>query len=114
MTNPIFQEIDEDLERQRMEALWKRYGGWIIAAAVIVVLGTASYTAWQSWRTGQDQKATAGLIDILANASTADSDKEIATLESFADKNHGETQAIFAQLHAASLAAKNSDTKKAI
>ena len=24
MTNPIFQEIDEDLERQKMEALWKR------------------------------------------------------------------------------------------
>jgi hypothetical protein len=113
MTNPIFQEIDEDLERQRMEALWKKYGGWIIAAAAIVVLGTASYTAWGSWRTGQDQKATSALIDILAKPP-AESDKEIAALQSFAAQNHGDTQGTFAQLHAASLAAKNNDPKKAV
>jgi hypothetical protein len=111
--NPIFQEIDEDLERQRMEALWKRYGGWIVAAAVIVILTTASYTAWHSWRIGEEQKATGELIDMLAKPP-ADSNQEIADLQSFAEKNRGETQATFAQLQAAELADKNGDIKQAI
>ncbi len=111
--NPIFQEIDEDLERQRMEALWKRYGGWIIGAAVLVILTTASYTAWNSWNTNEEQKATAALIDILAKPPT-DTNQEIAALQTFAEKNHGDTQAIFAQLHAAELADKNGDVKQAV
>ena len=96
-----------------MEALWKRYGGWVIAAAVVVVLATATYTAYSSWRTGQNQKSTAALIDILADPST-DNGKQIEALENFAQKNHGETQAVFAQLHAAAIAAKNNDSQKAV
>jgi hypothetical protein len=109
----LFQEVEEDLERQKLEALWKRYGGLVIAGAVVVVLATGAFTTWHSWRTKQEQTATAGLIAIL-NQAKPDPDKQIAALESFAQKNSRETQAVFAQLHAAAMAAKQGDTKKAV
>lgn len=108
----IFQEIDEDLERQRLETLWKKYGPVILAAAAAIVLATGGFSAWHSLRAAQEQKATASLIAILGDASAADS-KQIEALESFAAKNTGETQATFAELHAAASALKAGDQAKA-
>jgi hypothetical protein len=109
----IFQEIQEDLERKQLEALWKRYAPLVIAAAICIVLATGGYTAWRTWRTGQEQKATAGLVSILESPES-DAGKRIAALETFAGKNGGETQAIFARLHAAGLAAKDGKKEKAV
>jgi len=109
----IFQEIEEDLERQKLEKLWKRYGSWVIAAAVAVVLATGSVSAWHSWRAQQQQKTTAALVGILDSAPS-DTGKQVTALESFTQKNQGTTQAVFAQLHAAGLAAQQGDEKKAI
>jgi len=110
--NPIFQEIDEDLERQKLEALWKRYGGLVIGVAIIIIVSTGTYTAWQSWRTKQEQQETGDLITILEDTS-ADTTKQIAALQAFADKYHGETQGALAGLQAAAIAAKSGDAKKA-
>jgi hypothetical protein len=110
--NNIFQEIEEDLERQKLEALWKNYGPFVMFGAAVIVLATAGFTAWHGWRGGQEQKATAGLIEIL-DAPGSDPTKEIAALETFADKNKSETQAVFAQFHAAALTEASGDTKKA-
>lgn len=111
--NNIFQEIEEDLERQKMEALWKRYSGLVIAGALAVVIGTGGITAWRSWNVERNQHATGALINIVRSAGS-DEAKEIETLEAFAQKNHGDTQATFAQLHAAALAVRNGNKDKAI
>jgi hypothetical protein len=31
----IFREVEEDLRRARIEALWQRFGNYIVAAAVV-------------------------------------------------------------------------------
>ena len=33
----IFQEVDEEVRRERLEQLWKRYGIYIIAAVLLVL-----------------------------------------------------------------------------
>ncbi len=43
----LFREIDEDLRRDRLEQLWKRYGSWLIALAVVIVVAVAGREAWQ-------------------------------------------------------------------
>ena len=30
----LFREVDEELQREKMQALWKRYGGYVVALAV--------------------------------------------------------------------------------
>ena len=45
----IFREVDEDIRRERYSKLWKRYGIVVIAAAVLIVVGTASVVGWREY-----------------------------------------------------------------
>jgi hypothetical protein len=113
MTQPnIFQEVEEDLERQKLEAMWRNYAPTIIGCALIVILATAGMTAYRAYRSGQEQKATGALMAII-NQQNAAPAAQIDALENFADKNKGETQAVFARLEAAGLSVKSGDMKKA-
>jgi len=109
----IFKEIEEDLERQKYEELWKRYGGYVIAAAFAVVLGTIGYNFWQTRTSDMHQKATGDLMMILGQ-DKEDQAKQIQALEDFAQKNQDQAQAVFAQLDAAAFAAKQDHKDQAI
>jgi hypothetical protein len=54
----IFQEVEEDVRRERYEQLWKKYGNYIIAAAVILVLAVAGYQAWSAYDVSQRQQVS--------------------------------------------------------
>jgi hypothetical protein len=54
----IFQEIEEDVRRERYEQLWKLYGKYIIALAVLIVAAVAGYQAWQRYDLGQRQRVS--------------------------------------------------------
>lgn len=49
----IFQEVEEDVRKERYAKLWKRYGKYAIAIAVAVVLATAGVVAWKDYQRGQ-------------------------------------------------------------
>jgi hypothetical protein len=51
----IFQEVEEDVRRERYEKLWKQYGNYIIAAAVLLVLAVAGYQFWRTYNLRQRQ-----------------------------------------------------------
>jgi hypothetical protein len=42
----LFREIEEDLRRDRMNRLWQRYGGLVLGAALLIVVGTAGKVFW--------------------------------------------------------------------
>jgi hypothetical protein len=46
----IFQEVDEEVRRDRFADLWKRYGVFVVAACVAVVVGTGAWVAYREWR----------------------------------------------------------------
>jgi hypothetical protein len=46
----IFREVDEELRRERMRSLWRRFGPYVIGAAVVVVLVVAVNEGWTWWR----------------------------------------------------------------
>jgi len=43
----IFREVDEEVRREQLKRLWDRYGLFMIAAAVLVVLGAGAWRAYQ-------------------------------------------------------------------
>jgi hypothetical protein len=45
----IFDEVDEEVRREQLKKLWERYGNYIIAAAVLVVLAVAAWRGYQYW-----------------------------------------------------------------
>jgi hypothetical protein len=66
----IFDEVDEDIRRDRMAAFWKRWGGWILAAATLVVVATAALTFWKRHESVQRAEATAALAQLVGTVAT--------------------------------------------
>lgn len=55
----IFNEVDEDIRRERAMRLWAEYGRYVIALAVLIVLGVAGWRVWQTHRETEAQAAGA-------------------------------------------------------
>jgi hypothetical protein len=73
----IFREIDEDVRRDRALDAWKKHGSKFIALAVLAVLGTAGWTAYQKWQVSKAEEAGARYEEALqlakgGNASEAE------------------------------------------
>jgi hypothetical protein len=79
----IFQEVDEEVRRERLEQLWKRYGNYIIAAALVVL---ACIGAWRGYVYWEERKAAEAGEAYEAASALADAGK------------HSEAEAAFAKL----------------
>jgi hypothetical protein len=58
----IFDEIEEDLKRERFAKLWARHGWVAIVLVLALVAGTAGWQAWQWRERGNAEAATAKLL----------------------------------------------------
>jgi hypothetical protein len=47
----IFQEVDEEVRRDQLKKLWERYGNYMIAACVLVVVGVGAWRGYEWWET---------------------------------------------------------------
>ncbi len=52
------QEVDDAVRQDDLRAFWTRWGTWIVAAAVVVVVGVAGFTGWRKYT--DSQRAVAG------------------------------------------------------
>ncbi len=67
----IFQEVDEELRAERARRLLFRYGGWLIAAALVVLAATGAFE-YRQWRQRQaDEKLAARYLEAV-HAATAE------------------------------------------
>ena len=53
----IFDEIEEDLRRDRMKLLWQRYGNYIIGLAVLIIIVVAGNQGYDYWKNSESQSA---------------------------------------------------------
>jgi hypothetical protein len=49
----IFQEVDEEVRREQLKKLWERYGTYIVAACVLIVVGVGAWRGYEWWQTKQ-------------------------------------------------------------
>ena len=104
----IFREVDEELRRERAHEVWRKYGPFILAAAVLVVLLTAGVVAWREWRQSQ---LRAQAVELVAATELADKGRQreaVESLSSFAGKAD-DGYALLARLDEAALRAKQGD-----
>jgi hypothetical protein len=109
----IFREVDEELRSDRMRALWKRFGPYLIGAAVAIVLLVAINEGWSWWQNSQSAAASDKFYAALAVADGTD----VATAQqAFADveATSPEGYATLARFRQAGLLAKDGKTAEAI
>lgn len=78
----IFSEIEEDIRRERMTRLWKRFGPAVIAIAVLIVAAFAGWRGWEWYSTQQSQEAAARFEAALALSRDG---KHVQAQEAFAE-----------------------------
>jgi hypothetical protein len=108
----IFQEVDEEVRRDRAAEFWKKYQNLIIGAAALIVLATAGYRFYDNRRVAAEQAAGAAFQHALAldrDGKDAVADAALARLAG--DAPHG--YQTLARLAAAAIKAKT-DPKAAL
>ena len=109
----IFQEVDEDLRRDRASALWRRYGKFVLAGAVVLVLATAAWSGWRHYRNQQQLEAGTKFTQALILANQG---QDEAAGKAFAEVAGGSASgfAMLGRLETANLKARAGDRPGAI
>ena len=111
--DPVFREVDEELRRDRMRKLWRQGGPFVIAAAVLVVVGVAGYEGWTWWQKTQSAKSS---DQFYAAAELADG-TDIAAAQKGLDAVIAQTSGgypMLAQFREAALLSQNGKTDEAV
>ncbi|MFM9844859.1 MAG: tetratricopeptide repeat protein [Dongiaceae bacterium] len=97
----IFQEVDEEVRREKMQRLWRRYGGYAAAAGVAILLGAAGYIGWQKYSEHQADQRAEAFSAAIAMIADPDPAKAKAALQTLAQGGDG--IAVLARFRAAAL-----------
>ncbi|MFQ5974432.1 MAG: tetratricopeptide repeat protein, partial [Alphaproteobacteria bacterium] len=113
MSDELFREVDEEVKRDRFQALWKRYGPYAVGAAVAVFLAVAGTILWLDWQEKRQFQFSDRFA--AANALAADGQIEAAADQylSLAD-DAGTGYGVLSRLRRAALLVELGDTRAAI
>jgi hypothetical protein len=68
----IFREVDEELRGDRMRAIWRRFGPYVIGGAVAVVLVVAANQGWTWWQESNAARSSDQFYAALEQAEAGD------------------------------------------
>jgi hypothetical protein len=74
----IFDEVEEELRAERAEKLLRKYGGLIVAAAILVICAVGGWQAWQWWQSKQDARAASEFVAAMNLADRQSADPKAA------------------------------------
>jgi len=81
----IFQEVDEEVRRERLKKLWQRYGNYAIAGCLLVIVAVGGWRGYEWWQTKRAAEAGAAFEQAVTLAESG---------------KHEEAEAAFAKLAA--------------
>ncbi|MBS1166774.1 MAG: hypothetical protein H6R00_2799 [Proteobacteria bacterium] len=109
----IFDEVGDDLRRDRLTNLWKRYGWVVYAAAGLIVAGTAAWRGYDYWATSRANAAGDAYSQVLASAKAGDHKALAESLSLYAGSAPSQYQ-VLARFRAASEHAALGETDNAL
>jgi hypothetical protein len=104
----LFIEVDEAMKQERLEKIWKDYGGLFISFLAMVILATAANSGYRTWVQHRDFKQTSIYLDVLSQDNPS-ADDLLALLP---DMTTGMKSVV--SMRAADFALKGGDKEKAL
>lgn len=109
----IIREIDEELRSDRARNLWRRFGPYVIGAAVAIVLLVAVKEGWDWWRNSNSAQSSDQFYSALQLADGTDAAAAKTALDQVIAANHGGYPTL-ARFREAALLAKEGKTAEAV
>jgi hypothetical protein len=109
----IIREIDEELRSDRARNLWRRFGPYVIGAAVAIVLIVAVKEGWDWWQNSNSAQSSDQFYAALQLADGTDAEAAKKALDEVIAANHG-GYPVLARFREAALLAKDGKTAEAV
>lgn len=109
----IFDEISEDLRRQKMQRLWADYGKYLIAGIVLIILAVGLYEYWKHHSRVTAERDSAAFSEAVELIERGDTAAGLAALREL-QENAGGGYRFLAGLREADLVAGQGDQAAAI
>ncbi len=108
----IFREVDEDIRQEKYRRLWDRFGPWLIAVAVLIVVGTGGYRGWLYWQENQSQAAGDNFFEAVRLSEDGDTEQAAELFGELSDATGG--YAAIARMRAATDMVQAGQTTEAL
>ncbi len=66
----IFQEVNEEVRREQLKKLWQRYGNYVIAVCLLVVVGVGTWRGYEWWEAKKAAEAGAAFEQAVTLAES--------------------------------------------
>lgn len=112
----FIQELEDDLRRDRHMALWNKYGRYVVAVALLIIIGAAAMVAWRHYRAGErtkDSLAYNAALMLANQGQGAASDAALPALRAIAPSS-SDSYATLARLQEAALLTKAGKPEEAV
>ncbi|MCO6048498.1 tetratricopeptide repeat protein [Mesorhizobium sp. RP14(2022)] len=114
MSNDTFiREVNEEIRQERAKALWTRFGPVAIALAVLVVLGTAAWVAYEHFANQRANASGDRFSQALTLANTNKPDEALAAFKALEEDGYG-NYPVLARLRSATVLAQKADFAGAV
>jgi hypothetical protein len=109
----FIREVNEEIRQDQARALWDRFGPAFIALAVLVVLATAAYVAYEYWVETKANASGDAFSQALALANDGKDDQALAALQKLEADGYG-AYPILARMRSATVLANKGDFAGAV
>lgn len=109
----FIREVNEEMRRDQAKAIWTRYGPVAIGAAVLVVLATAGWVAYDYWDNSRANASGDAFSQALSLANGGKPDEALEALQALENDGYG-AYPLLARMRAATVLADKGDVAGAV
>lgn len=109
----FFREVNEEIRQEKARALWDRYGPVAIFLAVMVVVCTALFVAWEYWHETSANSSGDQFSQALVLANSGKAEEALVVFEGLEKDGYG-AYPLLARMRAATVQADKGDFKAAV
>lgn len=109
----IFEEVDEEVRRDKFSQIWAQYGKLIIAGLILLVAGTAGFVGWRHYQLNQQIEYSAQFSAALAQIEAKKDAEAFSGLTALA-REAGGGYGVLARFREAALKAHTGDRDGAV
>ncbi len=109
----FIREVNEEIRKDRAQALWDRFGPLALGLAVLIVLGTALYVAYDAWISNRANQSGDNFSQALALANEGKNDEALGALAALEKDGYG-AYPILARMRAATVLEAKGDFKGSV
>jgi hypothetical protein len=87
ISETFVREVDENLRRDRLRDISRKYAGWLIAAAVLFLAASGGFIYWQDYQKKQSEKAVEQLAQIYTDIAKGRIESAPKRLDALTDEH---------------------------